>query len=410
MKNRISALFSVILGALLITSCSSVFQPNKKVADIEVKASLSGTIARDITSSSDDDYSFIDEMLESSNYEDTFTYYQIIQELTSSRYGLTEDAAYDVLAEKVMENSSDFGYFSGYEGFWMQIKTNFGQESEKVYPFAKQMDLIKSYYKASIKTVYIYYSFLDEAGALLSDGQVNSTALAVYITNPDAEEKFENLRNELEASTTTIEPDFNPDLTTVSLKLNSVPFDQEVTFTLLINYESEADIKPYTFEFTRYVNPGLNVFDFTPDETTATGEDVIDDDSDGSGGDDEGDPDTDPVVEPDPDTVVDPWEDYTTYYVSNSPDEAANGSEDDPMSLASALALCTENYEETHTIYVLILKDDITISGTLKVQPSAYVVITGNYNNSIQTISAESDFSSHMFSIEDHANLGLSSV
>ena len=415
MKNRISVLFSVILGTMLIASCSSVFQPNKRVADIEVKASLSGTLAREAGTSadgsgsdtatgtvetdipviettdntSDDPYSFIDEMLvASSDYEDAFTYYQIITKLIGSPYNLTEDQACDILADKIIENSD----FSTYNNYWMQIRTNFGQESEKVYPYAKQMGLIKSYYKASIKTAYLYYSFLDEAGALLSDGQLDSAALAAYFTNPDAIEKFENLSTQLTASTAL--PDYNFDLTTVSLKLNSVPFDQEVTFTLLINYDSEADIEPVKFEFTKFVNPGLNVFDFTPYQTTATGDDVKDDDND------EG----TPVISDDP------WEDYTTYYVSNSAAEDATGSEDDPMYLSAAFEQCTKSYEDTKTKYAIILKDNITLSATCTVPESAYIVITGNYGDSIKKISAGSGFNSHMFSIEDHANLGLSSV
>ena len=410
MKNRISVLFSVILGTMLIASCSSVFQPNKRVADIEVKASLSGTLAREAGTSadgsgsdtatgtvetdipvtettdntSDDPYSFIDEMLASSD-NPPYTYYEIISTLMLE-YGLSEDAAYDVLADKMLNLN-----FSNYANYWMQIKTNFGQESKKVYPY---VDLIKSYYKAAIKPAYIYYSFLEEAG-LLSDGQLNTAALIVYFSShPGAEVEFTNLSNELEASTKTNLSADNFDLTTVSLKLNSVPFDQEVTFTLLINYDSEEGKGPEKFEFTRFVNPGLNEFDFTPYQTTATGDDVKDDDND------EG------------TTVIsdDPWKDYTTYYVSNSAAENATGSEDDPMSLSSAFSNCTKSFEGTGTRYALILKEDITLSETLSVLESAYIVITGKYGDSIKKISAESGFSSHMFSIEDHANLGLSSV
>ncbi len=406
MKNRISVLFSVILGALLITSCSNVFQPNKKVADIEVKASLSGTMARETGSSpTNDDYSFIDNELTSSEdaseNEIFFTYYNIISTLIS-RYGLEEDAAYDILIDKIINTSSDFSNLSGYKDFWIQIKTNFGQESERVYPFAKQMDLIKSYYKASIKTVYIYYSFLDEAGLLLPDGQLDTEALAVYVyTHQGAEEEFANLSKKLEASTTANLPDYNFDFSTVSLKLNSVPFDQEVTFTLLISYNEKEGPKKYTF--TRFVNPGLNVFDYTPGQTTDTGGSgtitpVVD-------------PDPDPVVEPDPDPVVDPWEDYLTYYVSNSAADNANGLEDDPMSLTAAFDKCREKISEgTNTKFAIILKDNITLSETLTVPESAYIVITGNYDGSIKTIYAGEDFENHMFSIEDHANLGLSSV
>lgn len=421
MKNRISVLFSVILGALLITSCSSVFQPNKRVADIEVKASLSGTLAREAGTSadgsgsdtatgtvetdipvtettdntSDDPYSFIDEMLASSDYEDAFTYYQIITKLIGSPYNLTEDQACDILAEKVMENSSDFGDFSGYEDFWMQIRTNFGQESEKVYPYAKQMGLIKSYYKSFIKVTFNYYKKLANLGFDLSSGAPDEQALeSFFLQHPDAIAEYLSLQQEYTASLPTPPSVSNFNLTTVSLKLNSVPFDQEVTFTLLINYDSEADIGPEKFEFTRFVNPGLNVFPFTPYQTTATGDDVKDDDND------EG----TPVISDDP------WEDYTTYYVSNSPAENATGSEDDPISLSSAFSNCTKSFEGTGTRYALILKEDITLSETCTVPESAYIVITGNYGDSIKKISAGSGFNSHMFSIKDHANLGLSSV
>lgn len=393
MKNRISVLFSVILGALLITSCSNVFQPNKKVADIEVKASLSGTMARGPISRETDPYSFIDGMLKSSDNQ-SYTYYEIISTLMSE-YGLSEDAAYDVLADKMLNFN-----FSNYANYWMQIKTNFGQKSEKVYPY---VDLIKSYYKAAIKPAYIYYSFLDEA-ELLSDGQLDSQALLVYFgSHQGAEVEFTNLSNELAASTKALLDEPNFDFTTVSLKLNSVPFDQEVTFTLFINYDSEEGKGPEKFEFTRFVNPGLNVFDFTPDQTTYTGSDVIDDDND------EGEPDPDPVEEPDPD-VVDPWEGYTTYYVSNSPAETADGSKEYPMSLSDAFRYCTENYDEKGTIYAIILKDDITISATLKVPESAYIVITGNYDGSIKTIQAGERLENNMFSIDNYANLGLSSI
>lgn len=417
MKNRISVLFSVILGALLITSCSSVFQPNKRIADIEVKASLSGTLARSITSSSDDKYSFIDEELPSSDdaseNEIFFTYYNIILNL-KNEYGLSEDAAYDVLADKIMENSSDFGDLSGYKDFWMLIRTNFGQESEKVYPYAKILNSIKSGYKSSIKVAYGYYSSLAKLGVDLSNGAPDQQALeSFFLQHPDAIAEYISLQQKYTASLETSLPDSdsdsNFDFSTVSLKLNSVPFDQEVTFTLLINYDSEADIEPVKFEFTRFVNPGLNVFDFTPSEATATGDDVIDDDNGGSEGGDEGNPD--PIVEPDQDPVVDPWEDYLTYYVSNSAAVAANGLEDDPMSLTAAFDECREKISEgTNTKFAIILKDDITLSETLTVPESAYIVITGNYDTPTKTIQAGERFNSHMFSIEDHANLGLSSV
>ncbi|MBR4449413.1 MAG: hypothetical protein IKS30_04350 [Treponema sp.] len=396
MKNRISVLFSVILGALLITSCSNVFQPNKKVADIEVKASLSGTMARGPVSRETAPYSFIDGMLKSSDNQ-SYTYYEIISTLMSE-YGLSEDAAYDVLADKMLNLN-----FSNYANYWMQIKTNFGQKSEKVYPY---VDLIKSYYKAAIKPAYIYYSFLDEA-ELLSDGQLDSQALLVYFgSHQGAEVEFTNLSNELAASTKALLDEPNFDFTTVSLKLNSVPFDQEVKFTLLISFNEKEE--PIEYTFTKFVNPGLNVFDFTPSEATATGDDVIDDDNGGSGGDDEG--DTNPVVEPDQDSVVDPWEGYTTYYVSNSPAEGATDSEDAPMSLIDAFSKCTKNYDETKTKYAIILTEDITISETLTVPESAYIVITGNYDGSIKTIQAGERLEKHMFSIDNYANLGLSSL
>ncbi|MBQ6057644.1 MAG: hypothetical protein IJL34_08235 [Treponema sp.] len=391
MKNRISVLFSVILGTMLITSCSSVFQPNKRVADIEVKASLSGTMARDITSSSDDDYSFIDDMLASAEISDDekfFIYYKIISNLTGPDYGLSEEKAYDILIDKIINTSSDFSNLSGYEDFWMQIKTNFGQKSEIVYPYAKQMDLIKSYYKAAIKPAYNFYSFLDEAG-LLSNGQPDYEALAVYpYTHPDAAAECTRLQQEYNASLATSLPADTFALTKVSLKLNSVPFDQEVTFTLLINYDSEEGKGPEKFEFTRFVNPGLNVFDFTPGETTATGDDVKDDDND--------------VISDDP------WENYTKYYVSDLAAEGATGSEDDPMSLSSAFSNCIENYKGK---YAIILTEDITLSKTLTVPESAYIVITGNYVDSIKkTIQAGDDLYNHMFSIDNYANLGLSSI
>lgn len=387
MKNRISVLFSVILGAMLITSCSNVFQPNKKVADIEVKASLSGTLARGPVSRETDPYSFIDEELPSSDdaseNEILFAYYQIIQTLMRD-YGLSEDAAYDVLADKMLNLN-----FSNYANYWMQIKTNFGQKSEKVYPY---VDLIKSYYKAAIKPAYIYYSFLDEA-ELLSDGQLDTEALLVYFrSHQGAEEEFTNLRNELEASTKALLDEPNLDLTTVSLKLNSVPFDQEVTFTLLISFNEKEE--PISYTFTRFVNPGLNVFDYAPYQTTATGDDVKDDDND------EG----TPVISDDP------WKDYTTYYVSNSADEGATGSKDDPMSLSSAFNNCKENYNEKGTIYAIILTEDITLSETCSVPESAYIVIAGNYDDSPKTIYAGEDFENQLFSIDNYANLGLSSV
>ena len=400
MKNRISVLFSVILGALLITSCSNVFQPNKKVADIEVKASLSGTMARGPVSREGDPYSFIDDDLYSSNYEDTFTYYQIITKLTGSPYNLSKDAAYDVLAEKLMENS-DFG---SYNNCWMQIKTNFGQESEKVNPYAKQVDLIKSYYKAAIKPAYIYYSFLDEAGILLSDGQLDLEALKDYFTNNLAAiEKYNSLQQEYNASLETSLPDeSNFALTTVSLKLNSVPFDQEVSFTLIICFTEKEGPIEYP-PFTRFVNPGLNVFDIQPNELQPSSDS-------GSGGDDEGDTDPDQDQDPDTDPVVDPWKDYTTYYVSNSADEGATGSKDDPMSLIAAFEECTDSYKEKGTKYAIILTDDITLSETLTVQPSAYVVITGNYVTPTKTIYTGEGFKDWFFSIDNYANLGLSSV
>ena len=390
MKNRISVLFSVILGTMLITSCSNVFQPNKRVADIEVKASLSGTMARGPVSREGDPYSFIDGMLESSD-DQSFAYYEIISTLMRE-YGLSEDAAYDVLANKMLNLN-----FSNYANYWMQIKTNFGQESEKVYPY---VDLIKSYYKAAIKPAYIYYSFLDEA-ELLSDGQLDTEALLVYFSSHQgAREEFTNLSNELAASTKALLDEPNFDLTTVSLKLNSVPFDQKVTFTLLISFNEKEEPIPYTF--TRFVNPGLNEFDIQPNELQPSSDN-------GSEGGSEDDPD--PVEEPDQDSVVDPWEGYTKYYVSNSAAVAANGLEDDPMSLTAAFDKCREKFSEgTSTKFAIILKDNITLSETLTVPESAYIVITGNYDGSIKTISAARSFDNHMFSIEDHANLGLSSV
>ncbi len=419
MKNRISVLFSVILGALLITSCSNVLQPNKKVADIEVKASLSGTMARETGSSpTNDDYSFIDDMLASSEIseeEEFFIYYRIISTLTGPDYGLTDDQACDILADKIINTSSDFSSVSGNEDFWIQIKTNFGQESEKVYPFAKQLDSIKSYYKSLIKITFNYYKAMANLGFDLSSGALDEASLENFSTdNPLALLEIQKLAEEYSNNLKKLTwPDSGFDFSTVSLKLNSVPFDQEVTFTLLINFNEKEE--PEKFEFTRFVNPGLNVFDFTPGQTTDSGDDVINDDNGGSGGDDEGDPDTDPIVEPDPDTdpdpVVDPWEDYLTYYVSNSAADNANGLEDDPMSLSAAFEKCREKmYEGTNTKFAIILKDDITLSETLTVPESAYIVISGNYGGSIKTIYAGEDFENHMFSIEDHANLGLSSV
>jgi len=425
MKNRISVLFSVILGALLITSCSNVFQPNKKVADIEIKASLSGTMARDITgsSSTEDDYSFIDDKLASSDdaseNEILFAYYQIIQALMGD-YNLSEDDAYNVLADKMFEN------YAAYGNYWIQISTNLGQESEKVYPFAKQvdsitkqMDSIKSGYKAAIKTAYLYYSFLEEAEIPLSDGQPDYEALWEYAkNNPDAAIRLTQLSDEYTAALSgSNSTDYNFNLTTVSLKLDSVPFDQKVTFTLLVKFDSDASKGPDKYEFTRFVNPGLNVFDILPNELQPSSDN-------GSGGDDGQnddnndsdsttpveEPDPDPVVEPDPD-VVDPWADYLTYYVSNTAAVTANGLEDDPMSLTAAFDKCREKmYEGTNTKFAIILKDDITISATLTVPESAYIVITGNYDDSIKTIQAGEGFENQLFSIDNYANLGLSSV
>ena len=414
MKNRISVLFSVILGTMLIASCSSVFQPNKRVADIEVKASLSGTLARETGTSadgsgsdtatgtvetdipviettdntSDDPYSFIDEMLASSD-NPPYTYYEIISTLMRE-YGLSEDAAYDILADKIIENSD----FSTYNNYWMQIRTNFGQESEKVYPYAKQMGLIKSYYKSLIQITFNYYKDMEILGFDLSSGEPDEASLENY--SPLTLLKLQQLSEEYSDKLKNLTwPDYNPDLTTVSLKLNSVPFDQEVTFTLFINYDSEEGKGPEKFEFTRFVNPGLNVFDIPLDQLQPSSDS-------GSGGDDEGDPD--------PDSVVDPWKDYTTYYVSNSPVEGATGSKDDPMSLIAAFRYCTKSYEDYKTKYAIILKDDITLSATLTVPESAYIVIAGNNDGFIKTISAESSLNDHMFSIGNYANLGLSSV